>query len=81
MMASTESMLDISQTGLGNHLAQPAASADDRVRAQALAATGNEHVERSQFLTDELEALRRDQATFAPSAGSYWLCSEQQWIT
>jgi serine phosphatase RsbU (regulator of sigma subunit) len=62
MMASTERMLDISRTGLGNHLAQAATSADDRVSAQALAATGSELTERAQFLTDELEALRRDQA-------------------
>jgi len=62
MMALTERMLDISRTGLGNHLAQPAAGAEDRVSAQALAATGSDLTGRAQFLTDELEALRRDQA-------------------
>ena len=62
MMALTERMLDISRTGLGNHLVQTATSADDSVCAQDLAAAGSDLTERAQFLTDELEALRRDQA-------------------
>ena len=62
MMASTERMLDINRAGLGNRLAQSAAGADDRVSAQALTATGSDLMERAQFLADELEALRRDQA-------------------
>jgi serine phosphatase RsbU (regulator of sigma subunit) len=61
-MALTERMLDIRPTGPGTHQAQPAASAGDRVSAQALAATGSDPAERAQFLTDELEALRRDHA-------------------
>jgi len=62
MMALAERMLDISRTGLGKHLALPAASADDRVPAQALPATGSDLTERAQFLRDELKVLRRDQA-------------------
>ena len=62
MMAFTEKMLDIRRTVLANQLAQAASSADDRVSAQALAATGSDQTERAQFLTDELDALRRDQA-------------------
>jgi sigma-B regulation protein RsbU (phosphoserine phosphatase) len=62
MMALNERMLGIRRTVLGNHLAQAATSADDRVSAQALAATGSDLTESAQFLTDELNALRRDQA-------------------
>lgn len=62
MMVLTERMLDINRTGPGNHLARQAAGADGRVCAQALAATGSDLSERAQFLTDELEALRCDQA-------------------
>lgn len=62
MMDFTERMLQIRRTVLANQLAQAASSADDRVSAQALAATGSDQTERAQFLTDELVALRRDQA-------------------
>ena len=62
MMALTERMLDISRPGLANHMTQPAAIADGRVSAQALAATGGDLMGRAQFLSDELDALRRDQA-------------------
>jgi len=62
MMALTERMLDMRRTVRGNHLAQSAASADGRVSAQAVAATGSDQTESTQFLTDELDALRRDQA-------------------
>jgi sigma-B regulation protein RsbU (phosphoserine phosphatase) len=62
MMDFTERMLQIRRAVLANHLAQAASSADDRVSAQALAATGSDQTERAQFLTDELVALRRDQA-------------------
>ena len=40
MMDFTERMLQIRRTVLANQLAQAASSADDRVSAQALAATG-----------------------------------------
>src|SRR5271166_4194693 len=62
MMALTERMLDNSRPGLANHMTQPAASADDRVSAQALPATGGDLMGPAQFLSDELDALRRDQA-------------------
>jgi len=55
-------MLDNSRPGLANHMTQPAASADDRVSAQALPATGGDLMGPAQFLSDELDALRRDQA-------------------
>ena len=62
MMAITERMLDIKRTVPGNQLAQAVASADDRVWAQALTATGSDFTERVHLLRDELDALRRDQA-------------------
>jgi serine phosphatase RsbU (regulator of sigma subunit) len=62
MMALTERVLDIRRTVLGNHLAQAAASADSRASAQALTATGSDQTGSSQFLKDELDALRRYQA-------------------
>jgi len=62
MMALTERTLDITRTGHANRMTQPAASAGERVSAQALAATGSDLPGRAQFLSDELDALRRDQA-------------------
>jgi len=62
MTALTERMLDIRRTVLGNHWAGAAASADDGRSAQALAAIGSDQTESAQFLTDELNALRREQA-------------------
>ena len=62
MMASTERMLEIRRTGIADHRVRPAVGADDQVSAEALAATGSDLAERAQFLTDELEALRREQA-------------------
>jgi serine phosphatase RsbU (regulator of sigma subunit) len=62
MMALTERVLDIRRTIPGNHLAQAAASADDRASAQALTETGSDQTGSGQFLKDELDALRRGQA-------------------
>jgi len=61
-MPLTERMLDIHRTGPDNRLAQPAMSADGSASARALAATGSDDTQKTQFLTDELSALRRDQA-------------------
>jgi serine phosphatase RsbU (regulator of sigma subunit) len=62
MMALTERMLDMRRSGLGNRVAPAAPSADEKVCAPALAAAGSALMEHAQFLTDELEALRREQA-------------------
>jgi len=62
MTALTERMLDIRRSALGNHPAQEAASLHDDVSFQALHATGGNLRDNVQFLTDELEALRRDHA-------------------
>jgi sigma-B regulation protein RsbU (phosphoserine phosphatase) len=62
MMALAERTLDSRRTVLANHLAQAATTADGRVPAQALAATGKDLTVSAQFTTDELDALRRDQA-------------------
>jgi len=62
MMALTEGMLNIGQPRLGKRLAQPDASADSTVATRGLPATGSDLEKRTQFLTHELEALRRDQA-------------------
>jgi serine phosphatase RsbU (regulator of sigma subunit) len=62
MMVFAERMLDIRRTGLGNRAAQAAGLADENVCGPALPAAGSELQERAQFLSDELEALRRDQA-------------------
>ncbi len=62
MMAPTERTLDVRRTALGKHLAQAPRSADEGASAQALAATGSRLNESVQFLTDELDALRRDHA-------------------
>jgi sigma-B regulation protein RsbU (phosphoserine phosphatase) len=62
MMVFAERMLDIRRRGLGNHVAPPPPNADEKVCAPALPASGSALMEHAQFLTDELEALRRDQA-------------------
>src|SRR5580658_3145469 len=62
MMALNERVLDIRRTILGNHLAQATANADDIVSAQTLTAIGSDQTGSGQFLKDELDALRRDQA-------------------
>jgi serine phosphatase RsbU (regulator of sigma subunit) len=62
MMALAERTLDITRTALGNRLAQAATRAEDGVSAQALAATGGDLAEHAQFVSDELNALRRDHA-------------------
>jgi serine phosphatase RsbU (regulator of sigma subunit) len=62
MTALTERMMDLRLNVLRNHLAQAATGADDSASVQTLAATGSDQAERAQFLTDELDALRRDQA-------------------
>ena len=62
MMALTERMADIKRNAVGKHMAQVAASADEEVSAQALADSRSNLTEHVQFLTDELNALRRDQA-------------------
>jgi serine phosphatase RsbU (regulator of sigma subunit) len=62
MMALNERVLDIRRTILGNHLAQATANADDKVSAQTLTAIGSDQTGSGQFLKDELDALRRDQA-------------------
>ena len=63
MMALTERMLDISRLRTGSRPVKPAASAIDCMAAPALTAVGGDLPERAQFLSDELEALRRDQAS------------------
>ncbi len=62
MMALIERMLDIRRSALGNHPAEAAPSLNDEVSFHALAATGGDLRDNVQFLTDELEALRRDHA-------------------
>jgi len=62
MMAITEKMLDIKRSALGNHPAQAAPSLHDEVPRQALPATGGNLKDNVQFLTDEMDALRRDHA-------------------
>src|SRR5271169_4827995 len=63
MMALTESILDSKRNALGNHLPQAVTLADELVWARALATGGSDLAETAQLLTDELHALRRDQAT------------------
>lgn len=62
MMASTERMLDNRRTASGGCAAPAAMSAGERLSAQASAISGSNLSEDPQFLTDELNALRRDQA-------------------
>jgi serine phosphatase RsbU (regulator of sigma subunit) len=61
MTSVTERMLDTRLATLRNHLALPVTSADDRASAQTLPAIESDQAERAQFLTDELDALRREQ--------------------
>jgi serine phosphatase RsbU (regulator of sigma subunit) len=62
MMALTERMLDIRRTTLSNHAAQAATGVEEDMLTQALAATGGDLAENAQFVSDELNALRRDHA-------------------
>ena len=62
MMALTERTLDIKRNAAGNRLPQVTAGADVNVPAQALADSASDFAEDTQFLADELKALRRDQA-------------------
>jgi sigma-B regulation protein RsbU (phosphoserine phosphatase) len=62
MMALTERTSDLKRNVLGNRLAQAAVSADIRVPPRPLAVTGSNPADDAQFLADELDALRRDQA-------------------
>jgi serine phosphatase RsbU (regulator of sigma subunit) len=62
MMALSGTTMDIRRTVPNNHMAQAATSADDILSAQALTAIGSEQTESAQFLRDELEALRQEQA-------------------
>jgi serine phosphatase RsbU (regulator of sigma subunit) len=62
MMALTEQMLQFTRNRMSNHLVEAAARTDEAMWAQALTATGGDLAERAQFLSDELDALRRDQA-------------------
>jgi phosphoserine phosphatase RsbU/P len=86
MMALTDRMLDIRRSALLNHPAQAATSLNDKVSLQALPATGGDLNESVQFLTDELEALRRDhakvqQAIFEAAQVQRRLCAprERSW--
>jgi serine phosphatase RsbU (regulator of sigma subunit) len=67
MMALTDRMLDITRPLLGSHLEQAATSAEGRVSAQALVSTGSVGPESAQALSDELNALRREQARLQQS--------------
>jgi serine phosphatase RsbU (regulator of sigma subunit) len=62
MMALTERTSDLKQKALSNRLAQASLSADIKLSAPPPAATGGNPADDAQFLADELDALRRDQA-------------------
>jgi sigma-B regulation protein RsbU (phosphoserine phosphatase) len=62
MMALTERLLDFRRTVLSNQLAQATTPLDEGLAAQALTAPGGDLAEDVQFLADELNLLRGDQA-------------------
>lgn len=62
MMVLTERTRGIRRNATGYLLAQVAASAEEEVSAQALPTSASDLAENAQFLTEELNALRRDQA-------------------
>ena len=62
MMALSERMLDNRRILLGKRLAEAAISGADKVAPQAWAIADSDPAPDAQFLTDELDALRRDHA-------------------
>ena len=62
MMVSTERMLKIKTTELGQRLVKAVKNADGKMATTAGAASGGDRQQETNFLLDELEALRRNHA-------------------
>lgn len=85
MMALTEQRLDARRNALGYHGLRTVKNGEENVSAQALAATGGDPAENAQFLSDELNALRRDhaklqQAIFEAAQVQRRLCAPREFI-
>ncbi len=85
MTALTEQRLDARRNALGYHGLRTVKNAEENVSTQALAATGGDPAENAQFLSDELNALRRDhaklqQAIFEAAQVQRRLCAPRELI-